>query len=209
MLISTLFASPELFLVIVLAIIYALSIHEFSHALAATYLGDDTAKYQGRLSLNPLVHMEVFGTMMLLVAGFGWGKPVPINPYNLKWRRWGSAAVSLAGPLSNFISVAIFIVITKFVAAFLPLDSLVFVFLFYLMLINLILGIFNVIPIPPLDGSKVLFAVLPDHLDDFKRKLSINGPWILLGLLFIDRFMNVNIFGRIFGFFIDLLYKAL
>lgn len=206
MLISTLFSSPEVFFIAILGIIYALTIHEFAHALASTYLGDSTAKYSGRLTLNPLSHMEIFGTMMLLFAGFGWGKPVPVNPYNLRWQRWGSAVVSLAGPLSNFISVAVFIVITRFLTGFVALDSLLFTFLFYLIFINLILGIFNLIPIPPLDGSKILFAILPAKYDDFKRKLSINGPWILFGLIILDNFAGVNIFGHIFEFFINLIY---
>jgi len=205
MLISTLFSDPSMFLVVILAIIYALTIHEFSHALAATYLGDNTAKYSGRLNLNPLSHMEFFGTLMLLFAGFGWGKPVPVNPYNLKWRRWGSAMVSLAGPISNFISVIIFIIVANVLKSFVAADSMVFIFISYLVFINLILGVFNLIPIPPLDGSKVLFAVLPAHMDEFKRKFSVNGPWILLGLIFLDNFVGINIFGRIFNFFINLI----
>ena len=206
MLISTLFSDPTIFLVIILSLVYALTIHEFSHALVATYLGDNTAKFSGRLNLNPLSHMEFFGTLMLLFAGFGWGKPVPVNPYNLKWRRWGMAMVSLAGPASNFISLAIFAGIVNVLSNFVPAGSLVFDFLFYLIFINFILGIFNLIPIPPLDGSKVLFAILPSHMDDFKRKFSVNGPWVLLGLIFLDRFTGLNIFGNIFGFFINLIY---
>ena len=105
MLFNLLFQSPELFMIIILAIIYAITIHEFSHALAAETLGDATAKFNGRLTLNPLAHLEFLGTLMLLMAGFGWGKPVPVNIYNLKWRKYGEALVSLAGPLSNFLSV--------------------------------------------------------------------------------------------------------
>ncbi|MDD5749233.1 MAG: site-2 protease family protein [Patescibacteria group bacterium] len=206
MLINTLFQSPEIFLMIILSIIYALTVHEFSHALAANYLGDATAKYNGRLNLNPLSHMDFFGTLMLLFAGFGWGRPVPVNTYNLRFRKWGMALVSLAGPLSNFISVVLFIIIANFLGNFLALNSLLFTFLFYLIFINLILGIFNLIPIPPLDGSKILFAFLPDRYESFKRGLAVNGPWILLGLIFLDRFVGVNIFGRIFGFFINLIY---
>ncbi|RJR10323.1 site-2 protease family protein [Candidatus Parcubacteria bacterium] len=208
MLISQLFSDPAIFLIVVLAIIYALTIHEFTHALVATSLGDNTAKYSGRLNLNPLSHMEVFGTLMLLFAGFGWGKPVPVNPYNLKWKRWGSAAVSLAGPLSNFVSVAIFAGVASMLVQFMPsAGSLVFDFLFYLIFINFILGVFNLIPIPPLDGSKVLFAALPAHMDGFKRKFTVNGPWILLGLIFLDNFVGINIFGHIFSFFINLILK--
>lgn len=203
MLIQTLFNSPQMFLIIILSIVYALTVHEFSHALAATYLGDNTAKYAGRLTFNPLAHLDVYGTLMLLLAGFGWGRPVPVNPYNLRWRKWGDAAVSLAGPMSNFISVVIFIVITNILASFLPWDNLIFTFLFYLVFINLILGIFNLIPIPPLDGSHVLFSILPARFDDFKRKLSVNGPWVLFALIILDNFANINIFGSIFGFFID------
>ena len=206
MLINTLFQSPEIFLMIILGVIYALTIHEFSHAWAANYLGDDTAKYEGRLNLNPLSHMDFFGSIMLLFAGFGWGRPVPVNIYNLRFKKWGMALVSLAGPLSNFLSVVLFIIIANFLTNFLALDSLLFSFLFYLIFINLILGIFNLIPIPPLDGSKILFAILPDKYENFKRNLVINGPWILLGLIFLDRFAGVNIFGRIFGFFINLIY---
>lgn len=202
MLIRLLFDSPQMFLMIALAIVYALTIHEFAHALAANYLGDSTAKYSGRLSLNPLVHMEFFGTLMLLFAGFGWGKPVPVNPYSLKWQKWGTAVVSLAGPVSNFISVFLFILMFKGLAGFLPLDNLLFVFLSYLILINTILGVFNLIPIPPLDGSKVLFAVLPDSMEDFKRKFKVNGPWILIVLIILDNFVGINVFGRIFDFFI-------
>jgi Zn-dependent protease len=205
MLFSLLFQDPKIFMMIILAVIFALTIHEFSHALAATLLGDNTSKYAGRLNLNPLSHMEIFGTLMLLFAGFGWGKPVPVNPYNLKWRRWGSAVVSLAGPVSNFLSVIFFVLIANLLANFLSPTSLLFDFLFYLIFINLILGVFNLIPIPPLDGSKVLFAILPSHFDDFKRKFSVNGPWILVILIILDNFVGINIFGRIFNWFIGLL----
>ena len=203
MLFSLLFQDPKIFLMIVLAVIFALTIHEFSHALAANLLGDNTAKYAGRLNLNPLSHMEVFGNLMLLFAGFGWGKPVPVNPYNLKWRRWGTAVVSLAGPISNFLSVIFFILITNLLYNSLSPTSLLFDFLFYLIFINLILGVFNLIPIPPLDGSKVLFAVLPSYFDDFKRKFAVNGPWILVILIILDNFVGINIFGRIFNWFIE------
>ncbi|MBU1203362.1 site-2 protease family protein [Patescibacteria group bacterium] len=207
MLISTLFSDPKIFLIVILSIIYALTIHEFAHALAAHYLGDNTPSQNGRLTLNPLAHMEFLGTLMLLFAGFGWGKPVPVNTYNLRWRRWGDAFVSLAGPLSNFINVALFIIIANFLLKFLPIDNLVFIFLFYLILVNLILGVFNLIPIPPLDGSKVLFAFLPAHFDEFKRKFTINGPWILIVLIILDNFMNINIFGHIFDFFINFISR--
>jgi Zn-dependent protease len=191
-----------MFLVVILGIIYALTIHEFAHAAVATYLGDNTSKFSGRLSLNPLVHLDIFGTLMLLLAGFGWGKPVPVNVFNLKYKRWGESLVALAGPISNFISVILFILVFKLAAAWLPADNMLLTFLGYLIMINLVLGVFNLTPIPPLDGSKVLFSALPSRFDSFKHKLSVNGPWILLFLLIADNFMGINIFGRIFSFFV-------
>ncbi len=204
MLFNLLFTSPMMFLVVVLVLIYALTIHEFAHALAATILGDQTANFSGRLTLNPLAHLEFFGTMMLLLAGFGWGKPVPVNPYNLKYKKWGEAIVALAGPISNFISVGLFIVIFRLVAPNLAPDNMLVVFLTTLIVVNLTLGVFNLIPIPPLDGSKILFAALPNSLADFKQKLAINGPWVLLILIIVDNFLGFNIFGHIFDFFLNL-----
>lgn len=206
MLFTSLGSGPLVFLAMFLAVIYALTIHEFSHALAAAYLGDPTARYQGRLTLNPLAHLELFGTLMLLMAGFGWGKPVPVNPYNLRWQRWGEAFVSLAGPVSNFISVIFFIIIFNLLAPYLSATNLLFYFLISLILINLVLGIFNLIPLPPLDGSKILFAVLPARWEGIKRQLMVNGPWILLALIILDNFAGINIFGHIFYFFINFIY---
>jgi len=209
MLINALFQSPQDFLMIVITLVYALTIHEFSHALASTYLGDNTAKFNGRLNLNPLSHLDFLGSIMLLFAGFGWGKPVPVNTYNLRWRRWGDAAVSMAGPLSNFISGALFILVYHALWGVLPAENLIFTLLFYLIFVNFILGIFNLIPIPPLDGSHVLFAILPDSLADFKQKLRVNGPWILLILIILDNFLGISIFDRIFNFFIDIIFRFL
>ncbi len=204
MLFNLLFQSPELFITIILAIVYAITIHEFSHALAAESLGDATAKFNGRLTLNPLAHLEFLGTLMLLMAGFGWGKPVPVNIYNLKWQKYGEAIVSFAGPVSNFLSVILFIILFKLLAPNLAADNLLFIFLSNLIIINLVLGVFNLIPIPPLDGSKILFAFLPSSCNEFKRKITINGPWILLILIISDNFLGFNIFGGIFNYFITL-----
>jgi len=188
MLLEILFNSPQMFLVIVLAIIYALTIHEFSHAATANLLGDTTAKQDGRLNLNPLSHLEFWGTAMLLVAGFGWGRPVPVNPYNLKWRRFGEAAVALAGPLSNLLSVVFFVLLINLLRAWLDPDNMLTIFLFQLLLVNLILGIFNLIPIPPLDGSKMLMSQLPYNLAKEYQKLEKYGFLILLFLVFVFPF---------------------
>ncbi len=199
MLIDSLRDSPSTFVAIFLAIVYALTIHEYSHAWMASTLGDQTAKDNGRLSLNPLAHMEFFGTVMLLVAGFGWGKPVPVNPYNLKYRRWGESLVALAGPISNFLSVILFVLIFRVMSPYLPQTNMLFIFLLYLIMVNVILGVFNLIPIPPLDGSKVLFAALPDRLENFKHKLALYGPWILLGVIILDNFGKTSILALLFG----------
>ncbi|MFA6253440.1 MAG: site-2 protease family protein [Patescibacteria group bacterium] len=199
MLIDSLRDSPSTFAAIFLSIVYALTIHEYAHAWAASAMGDQTAKNNGRLSLNPLVHMELFGTLMLLVAGFGWGKPVPVNPYNLKYRRWGEALVSLAGPISNFLSVISFVLIFRLVSPHFEPTNMLNIFLLYLIMVNVILGVFNLIPIPPLDGSKVLFAILPDKWESVKHKLAVNGPWILLAIILLDNFGKTHILASLFG----------
>lgn len=200
-------AQPLLAIITLLGIIYALTIHEFSHALAAALLGDNTAKDSGRLSLNPLTHIDFVGFLMLLFVGFGWGKPVPFNPNNLKNQKWDSAIIAFAGPLSNIISFFIFIGIFKYLIPFLNLSpsDLLIDFLSYLVIINIILAIFNLIPIPPLDGSKILFAVLPDRFENFKISLEQNGPYILIGLLILDNLFNLGIFSNLFNWIIGLI----
>ncbi len=200
-----LFSEPLFFVAWVLAIIAALTIHEFSHALAAYWLGDKTAGDDGRLSLNPLVHIDFLGFLMLLLVGFGWAKPVSVNPYNLRNQRWGMAIVSLAGPLSNLLGVFVFGLLLKFLSPSLGAANLLANFLFLLTLVNVSLFAFNLIPIPPLDGSKVLFAVLPDKFNEFKDKFSQYGPYILIGLVIADGFLPVSIFGTLFNGIIGLL----
>ena len=199
MLIDSLTESPATFVAIFLSIIYALTIHEYSHALAASLMGDQTAKDNGRLTLNPLSHMELFGTIMLLVAGFGWGKPVPVNVYNLRYKRWGEALVSLAGPISNFLSVLLFALIFRIVSPYFEPSNMLLIFLIFLITVNAILGVFNLLPLPPLDGSKVLFAILPDHWQTFKTQLTAYGPWILLAIILLDSFGKTSILSQIIG----------
>jgi len=197
--IQWLFDNPLFFISWVLAIITSLAIHEYSHGLSAYLSGDHTAKEDGRLTLNPLVHIDFLGFLMLLLVGFGWAKPVQINPYSLRSQRWGVAMVSLAGPLSNLVAVVFFGVILKLLGSMLGPDNLLYNFLFLLILVNSSLFIFNLIPIPPLDGSKVLFSVLPDKLNDFKEKFSEYGPYLLLFLVIADGFLPFSIFGWLFG----------
>ena len=187
-----------------MAIVYGITVHEFSHVLAAYLQGDDTGERLGRLTLNPLSHVDAFGFLMLLFVGFGWGKPAPYNPYNLKYHKWGEVLVALAGPASNLISVIIFGLLANLLVNILGPVNLLIQFLSFLVLINIVLLVFNLIPIPPLDGSKFLFAVLPTKYNHLKMQLIQNGPWILLFLIIADNFLGINIFGRLFNVFFNL-----
>lgn len=191
-----------------LALVLALVVHEYMHALVGYLLGDETAKRMGRLTLNPMAHADMMGTVILPIMAImgnfpviGWAKPVPFNPYNLRDQKWGPTMVALAGPLSNFVMAAIFAVVLRIgLASGLPLLNLLTVFLGYLVVINVVLGIFNFIPVPPLDGSKLLAALL-DHpkYRNFLHALETKGPTILLIVILLDVISPVPILGAIFG----------
>lgn len=185
-----------------LAFYLALSVHEFSHALLAYYYGDKTAQHAGRLTLNPLAHIDLIGTVLLPLflilsnAGIvvGWAKPVPVNYYNLRNQKWGPAIVSLAGPMANFIFGIICLIILKLLYTYTSLtgNNLLVNFLFLLVIINFVLMVFNLIPIPPLDGSKILFALLPEKYANFKALIEQYGLIILIiFLLFFSSFLEV------------------
>jgi Zn-dependent protease len=142
-------------------------IHEFSHAFVAYKLGDNTAKLSGRLTLNPLKHLDPFGTILLLIAQFGWAKPVPINPLNFKNRREGMALTAVAGPVSNILLAIISLIIFKL--SITSNSSQIYIyfmtFLVFMVKINITLAIFNLIPINPLDGSRILAMFLPQKIE--------------------------------------------
>jgi Zn-dependent protease len=151
-------------------LILSVVIHEVSHGFVANILGDGTARHAGRLTLNPLKHLDPMGSFiipMLTYFGggfiFGWAKPVPYNPYNLKDQKWGEAKVAAAGPLSNLLIALVFGLILRFGIAD-ALGSASLEMLHLIIYLNLILAVFNLVPIPPLDGSKVLFSILPYHM---------------------------------------------
>lgn len=158
-------------------VLIAITFHEFAHGYAAYKLGDDTAKNQGRLSLNPLAHLDPIGTLMLLVAGFGWGKPVEVNPRNYTRKismEKGEAIVSLAGPLMNFVLAIIFTLIycaiykfasTSFLVS--TIGRIITLLISTTISINIGLGVFNLIPLPPLDGSKIIMPFLPYKAKEF------------------------------------------
>lgn len=204
-------AAMEIFdsIFIVAIIMFSAVIHEVMHGVAADKLGDPTARYAGRLTLNPIKHLDPFGSVLLPVILaltnspilFGWAKPVPYNPYNLvRSPKWGEAIVAGAGPASNF---AIALVASVFIRANFfsaELDSV----LFLIVSVNVMLGIFNLIPIPPLDGSKVLSALLPRGLarayDEFRVRLEYN-PFLGFGLVLVI----IMVFGGAFG---NLIYSV-
>lgn len=168
-----------------IVLLTAFPVHECAHALAAHWLGDDTAKNQGRISLNPLRHLDLFGTVFMLLAGFGWAKPVPINANNFKNRKVGMAVSSLAGPLSNVLMSYVSIIICKILTyssyGNSYVNALAYVF-WYATILNLGLAVFNLLPVPPLDGSRIFNLVLPEKLY-FKVMKYEN---IIFGILFLS-----------------------
>ena len=206
-------------LILAFCVLFSLSVHEFSHGLAAYAVGDKTAKYSGRLSLNPLAHLDPFGAICLLLFGFGWAKPVPVNPWNFKNKKGGMILTALAGPFSNFLLAFIAMVIYTLLgglrfssASFgFTLASVFYELAYYMIMINLGLGLFNLIPIPPLDGSKVLTAILPERtyfkLMDYERYgfiiliILINTP-IFNSLLNMCQSAVIDFYSNIIGLFI-------
>ena len=166
-------------------VVFSLTVHEFAHGYAALLCGDPTAKYQGRLTLNPLRHLDPFGMLAMLIAPIGWAKPVPVNTRNLKNRRYGISLVSLAGPLSNLlVSFVALLIYIKIVFRIAP-DSEVLYFFFTLMAIaNLGLAVFNLLPIPPLDGSKIFLTLLPYKMQETIWRYEQYGFIVLLFVIF-------------------------
>jgi Zn-dependent protease len=164
--------SPEIIistlLVIGILLLICFPFHEFAHAYTATRLGDDTARLMGRLTLNPLAHLDVFGSILFLIAGFGWAKPVPVTPYRLNGNaRTSMALVALAGPASNVFLAILFALIHRITDIVFPQTSSIFLGILRYGLelavyLNMVLALFNLIPVPPLDGSRILVALLPD-----------------------------------------------
>lgn len=198
MLLSQLFSDPFLVLITILAFLCALSVHEASHALAAYLLGDKTAQREQRLTLNPLAHIDWTGFVMLVFLGFGWGKPVPFNPYNLRYQRIGPALVAAAGPVSNALLALLSVGLLALVTPTLGMTNGLVMFLVSLAFMNLILGLFNLLPIPPLDGSKALLAALaaPQYARA-RRFIEERGPYLLLILVGMSIFLRINVFGWI------------
>jgi len=180
--ISLLFQNPMVFALLAGALIISISIHEFSHAFAAYKLGDSTGKNMGRMTLNPKAHLDPIGTIFLILIGFGWGKPVPFNPSNLENPKRDSAIISLAGPLSNFILAVVLSLVIKLVSV----NSIPVAFLYLTIMYNLMLGFFNLIPLGPLDGNKIVYGILPDKLAVQWVDVQRYGMFILLFLIMFN-----------------------
>ena len=200
----------EILLILAPPILLALAFHEFSHGWVANYLGDPTAKNQGRLTLNPISHLDPIGTLMLFLVHFGWAKPVPVNPMNLRDPKKDMLWVSLAGPASNMFLALVFGLVIRMYSGFqvAGFASGGFIQIFEMMLvygviINLALAVFNLLPIPPLDGSKIVHALLPVRYEERYSKYEQYGPILLIGLVMFGMFGNFSIFGAVLRPFIS------
>jgi Zn-dependent protease len=182
--------SPAAAVALLMGLVVGIVVHEASHAYSAYLLGDDTAYRAGRVTLNPASHLDVLGSLMLLMVGFGWGKPTPVVPSKLRGGVLGPVAVAFAGPASNLLIVAVCAVLFRIPA---------FQSSYYLALMvvtvafaNALLFVFNLIPIPPLDGAKVIFPFLPRSLGGFVDFMNQYGPMILLGLVLLTFLPGVS-----------------
>lgn len=184
-----------------IAVLVAIIPHEMAHGYAAYLCGDETAKNDGRLSLNPLHHLDPIGTICLIFFKFGWAKPVMINPNNFRDRKKGTFFVSIAGVLTNFILAIISVIIMKYIR----LSDFVFELFMNIFRFNIILGVFNLIPIPPLDGSKLLFSFLPPKYEYYLIKYEKYGYILLLLLIMTDNLDKILI--PMVNFMINLIGK--
>ncbi len=190
-----------------IVLLVAFTIHEFAHAWSATQFGDDTPRIHGRLTLNPLAHLDPMGSLLLLVAGFGWAKPVPVNPYALQ-RRSGAALmwVSLAGPFSNFLLAILAAIPFRMglvhlgdvyvQGAFFPTPAKIF---YEFLLINLVLMLFNLIPLAPLDGEKILEYFAPPSIAKAMYNIRPYGPMLLIVIAVVLPYFGIDIIGWILG----------
>ena len=204
------------------ALLLGIAFHEFCHAYVASALGDQTARRLGRVSLNPLVHLDPFGTILLFIAGFGWGKPVPVDPGQLSRGHTDTALVAAAGPLSNLMFAFLLAIPFKtgaLVPASLSLNRAAHVMtgglsdgvadiLAVVIFFNLLLGVFNLLPLAPLDGSRVLAGLVPSEHTAAYNRLQRNGPGILVAIIMLDFALGLGILWGIIGPVVDMLTAA-
>lgn len=204
---DNLLTNPLSFLMWIVALVVSIAVHEFSHALAADKLGDPTPRIQGRLTLNPLVHLDPIGTLMLIVARFGWGKPVQFDPFNLANPRRDAAIISLAGPASNLLLAAVAAGIGNFALRNHLYPEVSFELFTNLIVLNLVLAIFNLLPIHPLDGGKILVGILPrDTAHDVDKILSQYGMFILIFMV-LPLYGGSSLISQILGPVLDIVSR--
>ncbi len=203
----------QIIILLVPPVLLALTFHEFMHGWTANRLGDPTAKFAGRLSMNPLVHLDPIGTIMIFLVRFGWAKPVPVNPRYFHNPKRDLLLVSLAGPGANMALAFISGILVRLVNAgmlnFLPAGVLqpVYVMLTLSLQINVALAFFNLIPVPPLDGSKILAGLLPHRWEPIMDDIERYGPFILMGLILLGFFTRISILGAIIYPFVNFFSK--
>ncbi len=201
------------FVVLIIALVLTLTVHEASHALVAYYLGDPTAKIRGRLTLNPIAHLDPMGSLVFLVTQkIGWGKPVPINPANFKHPVRDEALTALAGPLSNFIFAFAIALPLKYLGGSLP--EVISLLLWMLFHVNIFLGIFNLFPIPPLDGSKILGLIIPRRYYRAYERFLQNGAKYFVVIILVDVFIlpkliDFSVFRYVMGYLHDMVSMVL
>jgi Zn-dependent protease len=201
-------------LTLVPGFVLGLTLHEYSHALAAYRLGDPTAQQAGRLTLNPLAHLDIFGSLMLIFAGFGWAKPVPVNVLAMRHPRRDMAIVAMAGPLANVVLATALAILFRLllVAGFgtaLMQYKIIFTIIAGGVWVNVVLAVFNLIPLPPLDGSRIVAGVVPPEWNHGYEQMERFGPMILLGLVMLANFAGISVLGRIISPVAQPLYRLL
>ena len=179
---------PEVLILLIPVLLFALVFHEFSHGWVANKLGDPTAKYAGRLTLNPMAHLDLFGSLMILFVGFGWAKPVPVDSRYLANPRTDMMKIAFAGPASNLLLAFIAGSLIRLTGNMGVLSSMLIMFA----QINIMLAVFNMIPIPPLDGSQIFSGLMIRHNPDLVIKLQVHGPQILMGLILFGMLTRIS-----------------
>lgn len=192
-------------LTVIAALLIVVTIHEFCHAWAASILGDPTAKLEGRLSLNPLRHLDPIGVIMMLLIHIGWGKPVPVNPRYFKNPKFGNAMTALAGPLSNLVLAVVLAIPLKYFPQILP-DQVNY-FLATVLDVSILLFAFNMLPLPPLDGSKIIGFFVPKKYEAAYARFLHSGVAYFVIFLLFDQFVLSRLFGfSILAYFMGVIY---
>ena len=198
-----LFDQPEVLVLLIPILLFALSFHEFAHGWVANKLGDPTAKYQGRLTLNPTAHLDPVGSLMILFVGFGWAKPVPVDSRYRANPRTDLMKIAFAGPASNLLLAFIGGTLLRIIGFKMDPYSTI---LHYFTIINISLAVFNMIPIPPLDGSQVFSGIMIRKNPQLVMNLQMYGPQILLGLILFGMFTGISIIWIVMSPFVNFFY---